>query len=385
MVQAVRGGESQRSVARRFQVSRATVQYWVQRAADQPLDEVDWSDHSSAPHRVHNRTPAHIESMIIERRRQLKKESDLGFYGAQEVYKSFEGDGLFERRPSVRTIGRVAVRRGELDGQRRQRRPAPPRAWYLPEAAAGRRELDAFDLIEGLVIEGLGEVEIFTGKALWSPQAAAFVQTATPAQTVVECLESHWRTYGLPYYVQFDNDARFQGGHNWPDVVGRVARFCLSLGVAVVFVPPREHGFQNFLENFNGLWQQKVWERFHHASVPALQQCSDRFLQAYMRRRASSNERAPQRRPFPPFWRLDLQSILKGSLIYLRRTDDQGVVSLLGRRFPVDPLWVHRLIRCEVDLDRHGIRFFRLRRREPEDQPLSREIEYRLPNRRFRE
>jgi hypothetical protein len=38
------------------------------------------------------------------------------------------------------------------------RRPAPPPGWHLPDVATARAELDSFDVIEGLVIQGVGEV-----------------------------------------------------------------------------------------------------------------------------------------------------------------------------------------------------------------------------------
>jgi hypothetical protein len=45
----------------------------------------------------------------------------------------------------------------------------------------------------------------------------------------------------------------------------------------------------------------------------------------------------------------------------------------------VNPHWVHRLVRCEVDLDAAAIRFYALRRRDPTWQPLLHEAPYVLP------
>jgi hypothetical protein len=106
-----------------------------------------------------------------------------------------------------------------------------------------------------------------------------------------------------------------------PDVVGRVVRVSLSLGLTPVFVPPREHGFQAVIEHFNGLWQRKVWHRFHHVDLPMLQHRSARFLAAYLRRIAQRTDPGPPRRPFPTNWRLNLQAPLRWQVIYLRRTD----------------------------------------------------------------
>jgi hypothetical protein len=87
----------------------------------------------------------------------------------------------------------------------------------------------------------------------------------------------------------------------------------------------------------------------------------------------------------PRNWRLDLQTHPQGRLIFLRRSNGQGVVQLLGRTFAVDPLWQHRLVRAEVDLTGRQVRFYTLRRRAPEQQPLVKKVAYVLPRRRFSE
>jgi hypothetical protein len=164
-----------------------------------------------------------------------------------------------------------------------------------------------------------------------------------------------------------------------------VSRLCLSLGVVPVFVVLREFGFQATVEGYNGTWQAKVWSRFHHGSLPDLQGQSRRYVTALRRHRADRIESAPQRHAFPMRWHLDLQSRPRGRIIYLRRTSAEGTVEVLGRSFEVDPHWLHRLVRVEVDLDGNTIRIYRLRRREPQDQPLLRELHHHIKNRRFSE
>ena len=69
----------------------------------------------------------------------------------------------------------------------------------------------------------------------------------------------------------------------------------------------------------------------------------------------------------------------------MRRTDAEGRAEVLGRAFEVDQRWANRLVRAEVDLDGGTIRFSRLRRREPRDQPLIREVVHRVKSKRFHE
>jgi transposase-like protein len=381
---ARRPNASLRSVAREFQVSLATVQRWIQRAGGQRLDRVDWSDRPPIPGST-RRTAPEIEATVLDLRRHLRQDSDLGFYGAQAIREEMARRRI-RSLPSVRTINRILRRQGAFDARRRTRRPAPPPGWYLPEVAAGCAELDSFDIVEGLVIKDGPQVEVLNGVSLHGGLVASWpVAEAVTARFVTNALIAHWKEFGRPGYAQFDNDTIFQGPHQYVDVVGRVSRLCLSLGVVPVFAPVSEQGFQGMIENYNGAWQAKVWSRFHFDSVSAVAGRSRRFVAALRRVRAARIESAPGRDEIPEGWRLDLQARLCGRLIYVRRTNGAGAVDMLGRTFPVDPRWPNRLVRAEVDLDGGLIRFYRLRRREPADQPLLGQVKHRIPNRRFHE
>ena len=133
MVSAVQAGESLRAVARTFRVSLHTVQRWVTRAGRRRLDRVDWADQPPVAHRVY-RTPPEVEDQVLRLRRELRETSALGEYGARAIHREWPA-ATGGPPPVVRTVGRILERRGALDGQRRIRRPAPPRGWYLPPVA----------------------------------------------------------------------------------------------------------------------------------------------------------------------------------------------------------------------------------------------------------
>jgi transposase len=383
MVAAVRRGRPMRQVARDFDVGLFTVQRWVQRAHGGRLDQVPWADRSSRPRRTY-RTPRFLEDLVLLVRQELRDTSDLGEFGAAGIRAELLARDVVGV-PSVRTVGRILERRGVLDARRRVRRPPPPRGWYLPAVARGDAELESVDIIEGLYIHGGPHVEVINLLSFHGGLVASWPTSRVTAKTVVDALVEHWRALGLPTYVQFDNDAIFQGPHHHRDSIGRVTRLCLSLGVTPVFAPPREPGFQAAIESFNGRWQAKVWARAWHDSLASVQQQSARYVTALRRRAATRTDSAPARRPIPPGWTLDLQAPPRGVLIYLRRTTERGAVHLLGRTFDVDPTWPFRLVRCEVHLDVGSLRCYALRRRQPDQQPLLAEIPYALPRRRFYE
>ncbi len=381
MVEAVRAGSSQRAVARQFGVSLATVQLWLNRAADGALEQVDWSTQAPVPRRV-QRTGPDIEDRIIDLRRVLREESILGEYGPVAIRRALESEpDLGGPLPAVRTIARILERRGALDATGRVRRPAPPPGWYIPEVRRRQFELDSFDVISGLRLRGGLELDILTGVSLHGGLLAAWPTAGVSAQSTMGALEGHWRSVGLPGFAQFDNDTRFIGGNRHPNSIGSVIRFCLAIGVVPVFAPPRETGFQAAIEAFNGRWQRKLWARFWDPTLADLQVRSDVFITASRVRSAARIDAAPDRLPFPAGPRPALDRAPTGRLLFMRRTNDQGSVSILGRRYPVDPRWLHRLVRCELDLDARRLCYFALRRREPEEQPLLGETPFEPPTR----
>lgn len=389
MVAAVRRGLSQREVARRFGVSLSTVQRWVKRTEGARLDRVDWSDHPDRPHRVANRTPHEMETLLIQTRLRLQSQSALGDYGAAAVREALLSESVTSV-PSVRTIGRVFERHGLLDARRKVRRQSPPRGWYLPEVACGACEIDSFDIIEGLKIKDGPLVEVFNGISLHGGLVGSWPQEASiKATDVVGYLTEHWRAHGLPAFAQFDNDTLFQGPHQHRDAIGRVIRLCLSLGVTPVFAPVSEHGFQAAIESYNGLWQARVWARFAHSSLGELWDRSSAYVKAHRGRTAKRREGAPMRRAVPEHWVLDLQrhpaSYIDARVVFIRRTNAEGSVRLLGHRFDVSASWASRLVRCEVRLSEGLIGFYQLRRRAPEEQPLLGHVRYMLPERPFAE
>ena len=79
-------------------------------------------------------------------------------------------------------------------------------------------------------------------------------------ENTILALIQHWQQFGLPKYIQFDNDLVFQGSR-MKDVIGKVIRLRLSLKVIPVFTTPYEQGFQGKIERFNGEIQEARYKR----------------------------------------------------------------------------------------------------------------------------
>ena len=173
MIAAVRSGQSWRVVAKAFGVSVGAVAYWVERARGKRLDRVGLGNRQ--PGRAWNRTSPAVEKRIPRVRLVLRETSVLGEYGGDAIGLALRENASLKPVPSRPTIYRVLKRHGVLDGAHRQRRPAPPKGWYLPDLARGQAELDSFDFVEDLKIAGGPLVSVLTGTSLHGALAYAWV------------------------------------------------------------------------------------------------------------------------------------------------------------------------------------------------------------------
>jgi hypothetical protein len=174
-------------VAQRFVTSLSTVQYWVQRAGRHRLDRVDWTDHRQQPRAAPNRTPAPVEARIVRLRADLQQ-SILGEAGASAIHAALTTGRATP--PSIRTIGRILVRHGQVDRHHRSRQPPPPRGWYLPAVAAQQVEVDLFDYIEMLKLAHGPLFDVLTGVALHGGHPAAWVLPQATTTATLPCLQA---------------------------------------------------------------------------------------------------------------------------------------------------------------------------------------------------
>ncbi len=382
MVELSRHGWALRKIAARFGVSKDTVKKWIVRADGKRLDRADFSDQRARKKSTHNRILPMVEQCIINTRLELKNHSALGEFGAEAIHRAMEADGC-SHLPSIRTINNVLKRNGLLDGNSRVRFPAPPPGWYIPDVCAQDAEMDCFDYIEDLRLAGDPDfVFVLNTISLHGSLANSWVCPCMSSEFTASCVLEHWKQFGRPAYVQFDNGTVFSGPHK-PNQLGRLTRMCLELGSTVVFTIPRCTGPQAKMERFNLQWQKSIWNRFAFSDRDALMMQIQAFIDAYRQKNEVKISNAPKRYPVPADWQPTYPQDVQGKVIYLRQTDRNGNVFILGATYPVDPSWALRLVRCEVDLSNHQINIHRLRRRAYNDQPLLQRIEYTFPCRKF--
>ena len=384
MVRLHRLGKSIRSIATQFQVDKKTVKKWIDYAGNKRLDRVDFSDkRKSQPKVPHNKLAPEVERCIIQTRQWLRQTSDLGEYGAKAIRQQMKSYGC-SCLPSERAINYVLARNGLQNQYRRQRFLPPPAGWYLPEVCSKEQEMDCFDHIEDLRIQGtLEDFSVFNATSLHGSLACSWIDKQVTSNCVAEHIIERFKRFGRPAYAQFDNALVFRGPHK-PDCLGLVTRVCLELNINVVFTIPCDTGLQAKIERYNKQWKDSVWNRFCFENLQQLQIQSERFVEAYRQKRQNEIAHAPTRQPVPLDWEPSFPTQVTGKVIYLRRTDDYGQVNILGQVRTVHPTLTQQLVRCEVDLTQGQIVYYRLHRRRVFDNEVITIVPYEFPCRKFK-
>lgn len=85
-----------------------------------------------------------------------------------------------------------------------------------------------------------------------------------------------------------DNDMSVTGGRFHSRSLGQLSRFCFIRRVVPVFTPERQPAANARGERYNGLLQEKVWQRYRFRTLPYLMPRSYHFQMAsktYLTRR----------------------------------------------------------------------------------------------------
>jgi hypothetical protein len=70
-----------------------------------------------------------------------------------------------------------------------------------------------------------------------------------------------WKDLGRPEQVQLDNARELAGWGPAARTLSRVIRLCLRFGVSPLFIPVGEPQFNGSVENFNGWFQEPLFQR----------------------------------------------------------------------------------------------------------------------------
>jgi len=317
---------------------------------------------------IAQRIPPELERAILSVRRRLQAHASpatrYSLLGATAILTELRALG-FRPLPSPRTIERVLQRNG-LTAPRVRLAPLLPRQPYPGPQARASNELHEVDLVGPVYLKGRRQrYYIWVGKDAFDGAVCLRLAESRRMDEVLGFLGECWKDLGRPAQVQFDNARELCGWGASARTLSRVIRLCLRFGVSPVFIPEGEPQFNGSVENFNGWFQEPLFQR--HFKRPGdlrreLARLQETVNTQHVHPRLGGKTPAQHRRGLrlqklptsfmAPTGRLPLA---EGRVTFLRRVSTAGTVTLLSQSFRVGKRHRGLCLRLVLDTGRGAL------------------------------
>jgi putative transposase len=322
-------------------------------------------DLTRANHHVAQRIPPELERAILTIRRRLQAHATPAtryrLIGADAILAELKALDV-RPLPGVRTIERVLQRNG-LTMPRVRLAPLLPRQEYPGPQARASNDLHEIDLVGPVYLKGRGHrYYIWVSKDAFDGAVCLRLAHSRRMDEVLWFLGECWKDLGRPAQVQFDNARELSGWGPAARYLSRVIRLCLRFGVGPVFIPPGMPQHNGSVENFNGWFQEPLFQRRFRRPGDLrreLARLQEAVNTQHVRLRLGGQTPAQHRRGLRlqklpasfavPTGRLPLSA---GRVTFLRRVSVAGTVTVLSQTFRVGKRHRGLYLRLVVDTGR---------------------------------
>jgi len=325
-------------------------------------------DRTRANHHVAQHIAPELERAILSIRRRLQAHAlpatRYSLIGAAVILAELKTLGL-RPLPCARTIERVLARNG-LTAPRVRLAPLLPRQEYPGPQARASNQLHEVDLVGPIYVQGSGHrYYIWIGKDAFDGAVCLRLASSRRMDEVLGFLGECWKDLGRPEQVQIDNARELAGWGPTARTLSRVIRLCLRFGVSPVFIPAGEPQFNGSVENFNGWFQEPLFQRRFKRPGDLRRELA-RLQQAvntqHVHPRLGGQTPAQHRRGLRlqklpasfevPTGRLPLA---EGRVIFIRRVSAAGTVTVLSQIFRVGKRHRGLYLRLVIDTRRQWL------------------------------
>ena len=260
-VQLSAEGKNVTQIHRELNRTRDWVYKWLKRAQS---GQSDWYlDQSRAPHNKPGKIGKELEQAIVNSRIKLAKrdtpETKYAFCGAVAIHQELDSLG-YRNKPALSTINRVLKRNGLIAKQSKDAKEKSSKKYFPHIKARHPGHLHQLDLVTPRYIKGFGVIISVNRIDVYTAQANLEQYQSKGADSVISFIIDDWKTFGIPRYLQLDNEASFRGSLYHPRTFGKLSRFCLNFGVELVFIPFNEPWRNAHIESFNSRFDKMLWQ-----------------------------------------------------------------------------------------------------------------------------
>lgn len=321
-------------------------------------------DLTRARHVAPRISPA-LERAILSIRRRLQAHATPAtrycLVGAPAILAELKALGT-RPLPCERTIQRV-LERNNLTASRVRLAPLLPRQDYPGPQARASNDLHEVDLVGPIYLKGSGHrYYIWVGKDVFDGAVCLRLANSRRMDEVLWFLGECWKDLGIPEQVQFDNARELAGWGPSARTLSRVIRLCLRFGASPVFIPKGEPQFNGSVENFNGWFQEPLFQRKFHRPGDLrreLARLQEAVNTQHVHPRLGGKTPAQHRRGLRlrklprsfvvPTGRLPLAA---GRVTFIRRVSVAGTVTVLSQSYRVGKRQRGLYLRLVVDTGR---------------------------------
>jgi hypothetical protein len=222
----------------------------------------------------------------------------------------------------------------------------PRQEWPGPQARASK-ELHEVDLVGPVYLRGRGHrYSIWVGKDACDGAVCLRLADSRKMDEVLGFLGECGKDLGLPEQLQFDNARELAGWGQSARTLSRVIHLCLRPGVGPVFIPAGEPQFNGSVENFNGWFQDSLFQRKFHRpgdlrrELGRLQEAvNTQHVHPRLRGQTPAQHRRGLRlRKLPVSFVVPTgrQPLAERRVTFLRRVSVAGTVTVLSQVFRVE-------------------------------------------------
>jgi putative transposase len=213
---------------------------------------------------ITQRIPPELERTILSIRRRLQAHTSPAtrhsLIGASAILAELKVLGIGPL-PCARTIERVLQRNGFTLPRVRLAPLLPPQEYPGPQARASN-PLHEVDLVGPIYLKGSRQrYDIWVGKDVFDGAVCLRLAYSRRMDAVLGFLGECWKDRGRPAQVQLDNARELSGWGPAARFLSRVIRLCLRFGVGPVFIPPKMPQRNGSVENVNGWFQPRLFQR----------------------------------------------------------------------------------------------------------------------------
>ena len=387
------GKETPSKICKSLGRSKRWLYKWVERYRNiEKNAKRKWfQEHSRAPKKVHGKIDPEIERLVLSVRDSLSigktEETKYRYIGADEIqFRMFELGHSEEEIPSTATISRIIKRNNKVVQKRKRYLRCKSKKRYTMLNPTKVNELHQIDFVGPRYIKGYGAISSLNMIDVVSNRVSLQQYASRSMKYITEFLQDCWTKNAIPKYLQMDNAAYFIGDVKHKRGFSRVVRLCLYFGVEPVFIAPRCPWMNGSIENFNGQFGEKLWEREEFKDLEHIRRESKILKLRHNKSQDWKNrkvtlEKTPIRK-IPEGFEVDINKlpITKGRVHFIRKVKKDGKINVLNEDFDVDESLAHEYVWVTIDTKEERLTIYH-REKKADKARLVRVCEYKIGER----